>query len=121
MEEVAHLGVRHVKVKVDVVVQRVGDVGPTGAHMEDAAWEACAAAGDVVWGTGRAEGPLADPTGNGALADVALVCGTDAALQLLGEGAMHAMLAAVQQRLGFVQPKSQSPAGDNMIIADMIS
>lgn len=120
MEEVTHLHVWHIKVKVDVVVQRVGNVGPTGAHMEDAAWEACAAAGNVVWGTGRAEGPLTDPTGNSALANVALVCGTDAALQLLGEGAMHAVLAAVQQRLGFVQPKSQCPAGENMIIAGMI-
>lgn len=52
LEEVTHLRVRHVKVKVDVVVQRVGDVGAAEAHMEDAAREACATAGDVVRGAG---------------------------------------------------------------------
>lgn len=121
LEKVTHLCVWHVKVKVDVVVQRVGDVGAAEAHMEDAAWEACATAGDVVRGAGQAEGPFTHPTWHGALADSALLSGTDAALQFLREGAVHTMLAAIQQRLGFVEPKTQSSAREKVIITDKIS
>lgn len=121
LKEVTHLCVRHVKVKVDIVVQRVGNIGSTEAHMQDAAWEACATAGDVVWGAGGAEGTLTHPTWHSALADGALLCGTDAALQILRECAVHTMLTAVQQRLSFVEPKPQRPEREKVIITDKIS
>ncbi len=89
--------------------------------MEDAAWEACATAGDVVWGAGRAEGPLTHLTWHVALADSALLSGADAALHFLRESAVYTMLAAVQQRLGFAEPKTQSPARKKVIIIDKIS
>lgn len=109
LKKVTHLCVWHVKVKVDIVVQRVGNIGSTEAHMQDAAWEACATAGDVVRGAGGAEGTLTHPTWHSALADGALLCGADAALQILRECAVHTMLTAVQQRLSFVEPKPQRP------------
>ncbi len=121
LEEVTHFYVWHVKVKVDIVVQRVGNVGATESHMEDAAWEACATAGDVVWGAERAEGPLTHLTWHVALADSVLLSGADAALHFLRESAVYTMLAAVQQRLGFAEPKTQSPARKKVIIIDKIS
>lgn len=68
------------------------------------------AAGRVVGsarGTGGGGG--ANAAGYDSLAS-GMLHGADTAFHLLGEGARHTMLIAVEQRLGLAQPISKRPA-----------
>lgn len=68
------------------------------------------AAGGVVGSArGAGGGGGANAAGYDSLAR-GMLHGADAAFHLLGKGARHAMLIAVEQGLGLAQPESKRPA-----------
>lgn len=112
MRSFENLGIRHVQVQIQVVVEGRGDARPAGAEMEEVAVMTGSASGGVVGGAGGAGGGGgAHHAGNGSLAG-GLPRGAAAALHLLGEGALHAVLIAVEQRLSPAQPETDGPTGE---------
>lgn len=110
MRSFENLSVRHVQVKVQIVVQGCGNARVAGTKMEEVAVVTGSTAGRVVSGTGGAGGGGgAHDAGNNSLAS-GLLRGAAAALDLLGEGSQHSVLTAVQQRLGLAPPKPGRPA-----------
>lgn len=90
-----NLSVRHVQVKVQIVVQGCGNAWLAGAKMEEVAMVTGSTAGCIVRGTGGAGGEGgAHNAGNDSLAG-GLLHRAATALRLLRERAQHSMLIAV--------------------------
>lgn len=109
MRSAANLSIRHVQVKVEIMVQGGGDALPAGTKMQDVAMVTGATAGCVVTGAGGAGGGGgAHNTGDDALAGE-LLRRAAAGHGLLREGARNTVVVAVEQRLRFAQPERQRP------------
>lgn len=112
LQQVAELQVLEVCLEAQVVLGGVGHHGPAGTLAEHVAGVTTPAAGVVVAGAGRAGPSLTNRAWRGHLAGGLLV-GTDACVQLLGEGAQLVVLGAVEQRLKIVEPVSLWPGEEN--------
>ena len=109
LQEVAQLQVLEVRLEAQVVLRGVGHHGPAGALAEHVAGVAAAAAGMVVAGAGGTGASFADGARGGHLAGGVLV-GTDARVELLGEGPQLVVLGAVEKGLEIVEPVRLWPA-----------